>query len=507
MTSIHDPKTFFVDSSDHGANENYSKSMIKQNGTLSTIHINKPVYENLDRQVAFFYEFSGKMEVTGNISFTKGYHITKSSTYATCVTADSSKNMKLLEVGFKLKPNILEVKYLRVFQYREDYELPIIYNIEQGKIISKTHSIPLEIITPVEKVHDNKTTIAIWDTGINYNLPEMQSRIAFNMADEFDGIDNDMNGYIDDFIGVNIANDNRLKDNLPADIGNNFFDYKYHGTAVASSIFSSIVEGSVISLIPVRILSNGATSVKPLETITSALDYTFKRNASIVNLSGGFKIGDGEKSTYLSLLKKYEESILIVAAAGNLGVDTKYSNEFPNSLTTNNLINVAGGLNEKINELPYQHIDRELYMNGELISKGDETFSSNYGIETVDVVAPGVDIKVLTALGYYTRATGSSLSAPYVAGLAAELKHKKKWLLPTDIKKIICFTTDYFEDLKDKIKFGGVVNPERARAVTNIYENSNNNEIEKIIEDQWKKELGAKLGKERMKFLKERWNK
>jgi subtilisin family serine protease len=64
--------------------------------------------------------------------------------------------------------------------------------------------------------------IAILDSGIAYNHPDLQANIWTNSAEILDNVDNDGNGYIDDVRGWDFADN----DNDPADAAS-------HGTAVA----------------------------------------------------------------------------------------------------------------------------------------------------------------------------------------------------------------------------------------------------------------------------------
>jgi len=89
---------------------------------------------------------------------------------------------------------------------------------------------------------------------------------------------------------------------------------------------------------------------------------------------------------------------------------------------------------------------------------------SNYGIKTVDVAAPGVMIKSTIPGDKYLELSGTSMAAPYVTEVAALVKDANPKLKPVEIKKILMDTVDKLDSLKDKVKAGGIVNPERAVA-------------------------------------------
>jgi len=99
---------------------------------------------------------------------------------------------------------------------------------------------------------------------------------------------------------------------------------------------------------------------------------------------------------------------------------------------------------------------------------------SNYGKKTVDVFAPGVDIhSTVPDLNKYKDASGTSMAAPVVAGVAAVLKSYYPHLTPQQLKKILMKssvktyknkkvikpgTKDEMIEFKELSKTGGIVN-------------------------------------------------
>ena len=56
---------------------------------------------------------------------------------------------------------------------------------------------------------DTTMVIGLVDTGVNYNHPDLKDNIALNYADPVNGIDDDHDGYVDNFLGWDMAdNDN-----------------------------------------------------------------------------------------------------------------------------------------------------------------------------------------------------------------------------------------------------------------------------------------------------------
>ena len=133
------------------------------------------------------------------------------------------------------------------------------------------------------------------------------------------------------------------------------------------------------------------------------------------------------------------DKTLFVFAAGNDGLSNDEFPIYPTNLKADNIISVAAS-----------------YDYNSLAS------FSNYGKEMVDVAAPGVNI-VSTAPGnQYIGVSGTSQAAPFIAGVAAQIKDANSSLAPKQIKDIIMGTVDLKDWLKGKVVTGGVVNTSRA---------------------------------------------
>lgn len=114
---------------------------------------------------------------------------------------------------------------------------------------------------------------------------------------------------------------------------------------------------------------------------------------------------------------------LFVVAAGNDGHDNDQLPTFPANVRAENSITVAA-------------------TNG--IAKLAKF--SNYGIKSVDIAAPGVAIISAVPATNKTQVlpmSGTSMAAPYIAGIAAKIKEINPSLNPAAVKKILMETVDY----------------------------------------------------------------
>jgi len=135
---------------------------------------------------------------------------------------------------------------------------------------------------------------------------------------------------------------------------------------------------------------------------------------------------------------------LFVFAAGNDGLNNDKFPTSPTNVKADNVISVAAT------------IDRAAIAS-----------FSNFGANQVDVAAPGVGIKSTVPGNKYLRVSGTSQAAPYIAGVASQIKDTNPELTPLQIKEIIMKTVDLKEFLKGKVVSNGMVNQGRAvRAAT-----------------------------------------
>jgi len=243
--------------------------------------------------------------------------------------------------------------------------------------------------------------VAITDDGFLMNHEDLTSMWFINSAENpTNGIDDDNNGYIDDWRGWDAADN----DNNPAAFNpsNNYFDHGTHVagiTTVATNNAKGIAGiGGNIQLIPVKI---GANSNASLTGAYQGVEYAIIANANVINMSWG---GGGFSQTYQNLFNVAKsKNIVCVAAAGNSSTSSWM---YPASYQ--NVISVASTTNTDA-----------------------LSWFSNFG-SAIDVCAPGSDILSCHATGItnYTNMSGTSMAAPLVSGLCGlMLSHN---LMPAD---------------------------------------------------------------------------
>jgi hypothetical protein len=144
------------------------------------------------------------------------------------------------------------------------------------------------------------------------------------------------------------------------------------------------------------------------------------------------------------IILKYPR-MLFIFSAGNSGINNDEFPHYPSKVRLPNTISVGA-------------------INGEFLAS-----FSNYGVKHVDIGAPGVAILSLVPKVYshdghdlYSPSSGTSMAAPYVSNLAAQILNTNESLRPQDVKRIIMETGDEKEHLKSKLISGSIVNNHKA---------------------------------------------
>lgn len=249
-------------------------------------------------------------------------------------------------------------------------------------------------------------TVAVIDDGVYNNHPDLKNKMWEN-TDEIIGnsIDDDKNGYIDDYYGWDFIYN--TSDVTP--LGS-------HGTQVAGIIGAEKDNGigiagvnSNIKIMPLIVCDDSGCM-----DYSKAIRYAVDNGAEVINLSLGTDAVSGYTTSVNDAIEyAYQHNVLIVTAAGN--GDT------------------VGGIGFDLTQIPQSPVCNNDQKGNRVIGVGavDEnnhrTSWSNYG-SCVDIWAPGVDIVSTAVPAYntsgdlYDLGDGTSFSAPIITGIVSLLK-------------------------------------------------------------------------------------
>jgi len=158
---------------------------------------------------------------------------------------------------------------------------------------------------------------------------------------------------------------------------------------------------------------NDGKTTGNLADAVNAIYHAVDNGADMINASWGFY----SYSHSLADAIRYAESrgVMFVCSAGNKGQDNDVNDHYPSNYPFENVIAVAA-------------------MN----SVGEIASFSNYGLETVDIAAPGVGIRTTdTGGGYTSWASGTSFAAPFVTAVAAMVKSLSPAISPAGMRNVL----------------------------------------------------------------------
>jgi serine protease len=238
------------------------------------------------------------------------------------------------------------------------------------------------------KGEDGNVVIAVVDGGTEMHHPDLSSNLWQNPGEIPDnGIDDDGNGFIDDYHGWNFANNSPDPTGLPGTPLNARHGTHTAGLIAAVSDNTTGVAGMSWNAQLMAVNAGASFGDESIYYGFEGIIYAAENGADIISCSWG---RSGGSASFEQDVIRYatELGAVVVAAAGN---DNESVQHFPASYP--NVLSVAA-----VNE------------------DDSKAVFSNYG-ETVDVSAPGTSILSTVSDFGYDRLGGTSMACPIVAGL------------------------------------------------------------------------------------------
>ena len=279
-----------------------------------------------------------------------------------------------------------------------------------------------------------KVIVAVIDTGLDINHEDLKNNLWRNPGETgldakgrdkaTNGLDDDNNGFVDDVHGWNfVSNNNKLDDNHG------------HGTHIAGIIGAEAgnKKGIVgispdVSMMILKYFDPKVPNTDNLKNTILAINYAIKMGAHIINYSGGGTEYSQDEHDAVEVADK--RGILFVAAAGNEHSNSDEHHYFPADYKLKNIISVTA-------------VDPTT----EVLT------SSNFGVETVDIAAPGQAILSCLPNNTYGLMTGTSQATAFVTGAAVlVMSQKELYGNAEEVKKFILATGDSAPTLQTKTK-------------------------------------------------------
>ncbi len=314
--------------------------------------------------------------------------------------------------------------------------------------------------------------IAVLDTGIDLTHKDLAANIWTNSGETSctDGLDNDNNGFVDDCHGwdfstcahfdqkTGLCTTQKTRNSNPTDdLG--------HGTHI-SGIIGAVGNNNLgiagvmwsVQLMPLKFLNADGEGLTTDEI--DAVGYAVANGARIINAS--FTSSGFSNSEFAALSAASSSGVLVIAAAGNGGVDG------------------VGDNNDQTPQYPASYSDPQHGGLPNIISvaatdeNDSKAFFSNFGLNSVHVAAPGVHILSTVPAGLpasfclgspfvaYEFCDGTSMAAPHVSGLAGLLYSYYTNFTYLQVRGTILRYVDALPSLSGLVQTSGRINAYKA---------------------------------------------
>lgn len=243
--------------------------------------------------------------------------------------------------------------------------------------------------------------VGLIDDGLDTAHEDIQPVLWHNKNEiKGNGIDDDGNGYVDDFFGWDVADN----DNSPHVIPSDNLDHGTHcGGIIGAKSDNSKGISSIGFNVKIMPIKTGKKGIPWLFDPYKGVEYAISNGAQVISMSWG---GGSYSVTYQAIFNlAYKKGIVCVAAAGNSSTST---------------VMYPAGYNYVISV-------------GSTTSSDAASSFTNYG-KWIDVMAPGSAIYSTLPGNNYGYMSGTSMACPLVSGLCALMLSQNTLMSNTDVE-------------------------------------------------------------------------
>jgi hypothetical protein len=412
------------------------------------------------------HEISRKYAVDQNVEIYSFEQISKNVNVYQLTFVDKQLDLNKHIIGLYGYPGVINVQKNHFVTLRETIPNDTIFNdlwhLKNTGQSSGTVDADIDatdawdVTTGGLSTHNDTIVVCIIESlGVDIYHVDLKDNIWHNYAEiPDDGIDNDNNGYIDDFDGWNVFSDD---DQVGA--GN-------HGTKVAGMIGSTgnnttgmtgVNWDVKMMIIKGQVANNEASVIEAYDyplTMRKIYNESYgQEGAFVVVTNASWGINGGTPADAPIWCAMYDslgaEGILNVAATSNQNSDVDILGDLPTTCPSDYLIGVT------------------------MTNNTDVRANAGYGPINVDLAAPGSGVMLPIPGDFYSNSNGTSFAAPCVSGAialaystpCAEFIHQAK-VDPAgtalEMRNYILSSVDVIPSLVGEVATGGRLNVNNA---------------------------------------------
>jgi hypothetical protein len=303
-----------------------------------------------------------------------------------------------LSASLHASPCLSSIVEDRKIEWRKSPNDPVYINQRDMNLIGMTKA--WDITTGGLTAQGDTIVVALIDNGYDTDHQDLVKNIWINQLEiANDGIDNDLNGYVDDRMGYNVTTEDDMHAQLT------------HGTSVAGIVGAQGNNGVGVSGVNWNVkllLVSGADresdlmiayqyilNMRNLYTETDGAKGAF---VVVTNLSGGIdRAFAADHEMWCEMYDKLgNKGILSVAAAPNESISVDVDGDMPTTCTS-----------------PYLMAVTNVDLTDQIVG------TAGYGAQSIDIGAPGHGTITAVLNNLYKEFSGTSSAAPHVAGAVA----------------------------------------------------------------------------------------
>ena len=304
-------------------------------------------------------------------------------------------------------------------EYAEPYWIPKPAGKANDPMIGQQYYLSLTKTLEAHNITQGNSDIVIGivDQGVDVRHEDLVNNIKLNTADPINGIDDDGDGYTDNYRGWDLGED----DNNPINREDT------HGTKVAGIACATTNNGKGIAsvgyktkFLPIKVSDEDGELTAGYEGIVYAADHGCK----IINCS--WVSGAKSQMNYDVVRYAQDRGCLIVASAGNFDSEYKL---YPASYDGVLSVCATNSADEKCQFSSYNH--------------------------SVDIAAPGEEILTTDNDNLYNTDDGTSFAAPIVSGAAALVWAARPNLTAVQVAELLRVTADNIDNIPANAPYRG----------------------------------------------------